>query len=119
MLSTSFKLHAAGGENGDRKGITMLRLPKKPKIKIEYLGDNQYLITFLGRIKNELEFNDMLYLHIESALGAGDSLKDPNWSSKSVTVSTDDIRALERRLVFFEISTGKTIHPGPGEGQNE
>jgi hypothetical protein len=97
----------------------MLRLPKKPKIRIEYLEDNQYLITFLGPIKNELEFNDMLHLHIEKALGVGDSLKNPNWSSKSVTVATDDIRALERRLVFFDIRTGTTIHPGPGEGQNE
>jgi hypothetical protein len=97
----------------------MLRLPKKPKIKIEYTGDNQYRITFLGRIKNEHEFNDMLYLHIERALGIGDSLKNPNWSSKSVTISTDDIRALERRLVFFEISTGITINSGPNEGPNE
>jgi hypothetical protein len=90
----------------------MLRLPQKPKIKIESSGDNHYLITFLGRIKNELEFNDMLYLHMERALGVGDSLKNPHWSSKSVTVSTDDIRALERRLIFFEISAG------PNEGQN-
>lgn len=97
----------------------MLRLPKKPKIKIECLGDNQYLITFLGRIKNELEFNDMLYLHIERALGVGDFLRNPDWGSKSVTVSTDDIRALERRLVFFDIRTGTTIHPGPGGGQDE
>jgi hypothetical protein len=107
------------GGNGDRKGIIMLRLPKKPKIKIESAGDNQYLITFLGRIKNEHEFNDMLYFHIERALGVGDSLKNPRWSSKSVIISTDDIRALERRLIFFEISTGITINPGPNEGQNE
>lgn len=97
----------------------MLRLPKKPKIKIEYSGDNQYLITFLGRIKNENEFNDMLHLHIEKALGVGDSVKNPHWRSKSVTITTDDIRALERRLVFFEISTGITINSGPNEGRNE
>ena len=65
----------------------MLRLPKKPKIKIERAGDNQYLVTFLGRIKNENEFDDMLYLHMERALGVSDALKNPNWSSKSVTVS--------------------------------
>jgi hypothetical protein len=97
----------------------MLRLPKKPKIKIEYSGDNQYLITFLGRIKNEDEFNEMLYLHMERALGVGDSLKNPDWTSKSATISTNDIRALERRLVFFEISTGITVNPGPNENQNE
>ena len=96
----------------------MLRLPKKPKIRIEHAGDNQYLITFLGRIKNEHEFNDMLYNHLEMALGVDDALKNPNWSSKSVTVSTDDIRALERRLVFFEISTGTSINSGPHERQN-
>jgi hypothetical protein len=89
----------------------MLRLPKKPRIKIESTGDNQYLITFLGRIKNENEFNEMIGLHLESALGVDDSLKNQNWHSKSVTVSTDDIRALERRLVFFEIGTGITINP--------
>jgi hypothetical protein len=103
----------------DRKGKTMLRLPKKPKIKIGRAGDNQYLITFLGRIKNEHEFNDMLYNHIEKALGVGDTLKDPHWRSKSVTISTNDIRALERRLVFFEISAGITIHPDLNEGRNE
>jgi hypothetical protein len=97
----------------------MLRLPKKPKIKIEYSGVNQYLVTFLGRIKNEDEFNEMLYLHIERALGVGDALKDPDWTSKSATISTNDIRALERRLVFFEISTGITVNPGPNENQNE
>jgi hypothetical protein len=90
----------------------MLRLPKKPKIKIESSGDNQYLITFLGRIKNEHEFNDMLYNHLERTLGVGDALENPRWSSKSVTVHTEDIRALERRLVFFEISAGITVHPG-------
>ena len=96
----------------------MLRLPQKPKIKIEVSGDNQYLITFLGRIKNEYEFKDMIYLHIEKALGVSDSLMNPHWSSRSVTLTTDDIRAFERRLVFFEISTGITINPGPHEGQN-
>lgn len=97
----------------------MLRLPKKPKIRIEPIGDNQYLITFLGLIKNEHEFNKMLYLHLEKALGVGDALNHPNCSSKSVVVSTDNIRALERRLVFFEISTGVTVNPGPNEGRNE
>lgn len=96
----------------------MLRLPKKPKIKIERTGDAQYLVTFLGRIKNEHEFNDMLYHHMENALGVGDALKNPNWHSKSVTVATDDIRALERRLVFFEIRTGITVNPGPKAGRN-
>jgi hypothetical protein len=106
------------GGNGDRKGIIMLRLPQKPKIKIEYAGDNQYRITFLGRIKNEHEFNKMLYLHLEKALGVDDAIEIPHWDSKSATVSTNDIRALERRLIFFDISTGITINPGPKEGQN-
>ena len=100
------------------KGIIMLRLPKKPKIRIESSGDNHYLITFLGRIKNEHEFNDMLYDHLERALGVGDALKSPNWSSKSATVYTSDIKALERRLVFFEISAGITVNPGPTEDRN-
>jgi hypothetical protein len=96
----------------------MLRLPKKPKIKIEHAGNNQYLITFLGRIKNEHDFNDMLYNHLERSLGVGDVLKNAHWRSGSVTVTTDDIRALERRLVFFDISAGITVNPGPNEGQN-
>lgn len=97
----------------------MLRLPQKPKIKIEHAGDNQYLITFLGRIKNEDAFNEMLHLHMERALGVGDSIKNPHWNSKSATIITEDIRAFERRLIFFEISTGITINPDPNEGQNE
>ena len=97
----------------------MLRLPQKPKIKIENTGDNQYLVTFLGRIKNEHAFNDMLYLHLEKALGIGDALKDPQWRSKSVTITTNDIRALERRLIYFEINTGITVNPGPDEGRSE
>jgi hypothetical protein len=95
----------------------MLRLPKKPKIKIESIGDNQYRVTFLGRIKNEKEFDDMLYNHMERSLGIDDSLKNPQWSSKSVTISTPTIRDLERRLVFFEISTGITVNPGPDKGK--
>jgi hypothetical protein len=97
----------------------MLRLPKKPKIKIESAGENQYLITFLGRIKNDNEFNDMIHLHLERALGVGDSIENPNWSAKSVTIFTNDIRALERRLVFFDIRTGRAGKPGPNEGQND
>ena len=88
----------------------MLFLPKKPKIKIENAGSDQYLVNFLGRIKNEKEFNDMLY-HLERSLGVNDSFKNPDWRSQSVIVSTDDIQALERRIVFFEISTGITIKP--------
>jgi hypothetical protein len=90
----------------------MLFLPKKPKIRIETAGDNQYLVTFLGRITDEQEFNDMLYDHLQKALGVNDSFKDPDWRSQSVVVSTDDIEAFERRIVFFEITTGITIQPG-------
>jgi hypothetical protein len=94
----------------------MLRLPKKPKIKIEHAGDKRYLVTFLGRINEEHEFNDMIYLHMERALGVDDVISDPDWSSRSVIISTEDIRALERRLIFFEISTGITVKSGPNEG---
>jgi hypothetical protein len=93
------------------EGNRMLKLPTKPKLKIEVTEDSQYLITFLSAIKNEDEFTKLIRLHLEKNLDGGDSLSDPQWSTKSVTLTTQDIGAFEKRLNFVQIVTGITFNP--------
>ncbi len=89
----------------------MLKLPTKPKVKIEDNGGGQYLITFLSPIKNEDEFNKMTRLHLERGLDEGDFLTNPKWDTKSVTITTKDIGAFEKKLNFVQIITGITFNP--------
>ena len=89
----------------------MLKLPTKPKLKIEDTGNGQYLITFLSPIKNEDEFNKLVRLHLERSMDEGDALTSPQWDTKSITLSTKDIGAFERKLNFVQIITGITFNP--------
>ena len=89
----------------------MLKLPTKPKIKIEDAGNGRYRITFLSPIKNEDEFNKMIRLHFERNLGEKDSLTDPQWATRSVMITSGDIGEFEKRLNFVQITTGITFNP--------
>lgn len=89
----------------------MLKLPTKPKLKIEVVDEGQYLITFLSAIKNEDEFTKLIRLHLEKNLDGDDSLSNPQWNTKSITITTQDIGAFEKRLNFVQIVTGITFNP--------
>ncbi len=89
----------------------MLKLPTKPKLRIEEAGEGQYLVTFVSPIKNEEEFNKLIRLHLERNLGQGDSLSNPQWDTKSVTLTAKDIGAFEKGLNFVQIVTGITFNP--------
>lgn len=89
----------------------MLKLPTKPKLKIEEDGEGKYLITFLSPIKNEVEFEKLIRLHLGRNLDEGDSLSSPQWDTKSVILATQDIGAFEKRLNFVQIIAGITFNP--------
>jgi len=89
----------------------MLKLPTKPRLKIEEAGGGQYLVTFISPIKTEEEFIKLVRLHLERNLAEGDSLSTPNWDNKSVTVKTKDIATFEKGLNFVQIVTGITFNP--------
>ena len=89
----------------------MLKLPTKPKLKIEVADEGQYLITFLSAIRNEDDFTKLIRLHLEKNLDVGDSLSNPQWDTKRVTLRTQDIGAFEKRLNFVQIIKGITFNP--------
>ena len=89
----------------------MLKLPTKPKLKIEDTGNGRYRVTFLSTIKNEDEFKKLIRLHLEKNLDGDDALSDPQWNTKSIMMTTQDIGAFEKRLNFVQIITGITFNP--------
>jgi len=89
----------------------MLKLPTKPKLRIEEAGEGKYLITFISPIKNEEQFNKLIRLHLERNLDEGESLSNLQWDDKSVTLTTKDIGAFEKKLNFVQIITGITFNP--------
>ena len=89
----------------------MLKLPSKPKVKIEDAGNGRYTVSFLSPIKDEEEFNKLVRLHLEKGLNDGDALSNPQWDTRSVTLSSSDIGAYEKKLIFVQIVTGITFNP--------
>ncbi len=89
----------------------MLKMPAKPKIKIEDNGDGNYFISFLSPIKNEEEFNKLIRIHLEGGLGEGDMLTNRQWNTRSVVITTRDIGSFEKKLSFVRIMSGITFNP--------
>lgn len=83
----------------------MLSLPSKPwkKVKIDALGDQVFRITFLTELENEAQFIEVIGEDIASSLGEQDSLGEPDWQSRSVTLTTADLDAFRRKLIFASI----------------
>lgn len=83
----------------------MLSLPSKPwkKVKIDALGGKDFRITFLSELENEAQFLEVIEEDIVSSLGEHDSLGEPDWASRSVTLTTADVDAFRRKLVFASV----------------
>lgn len=83
----------------------MLSLPSKPwkKVKIDALGDQVFRITFLSELENEAQFLEVIGEDIASSLGERDRLGEPDWRSRSVTLTTADLDAFRRKLIFASI----------------
>ncbi len=83
----------------------MLSLPSKPwkKVKIDALGDQVFRITFLTELENEAQFLEVIEEDLVSSLAEQDSLGPPDWQSRSVTLTTADLGAFRRKLIFASI----------------
>ena len=83
----------------------MLSLPSKPwkKVKIDPLGEQEYRITFLSPLDDEAQFLEIVEDDLGSSLGERDRLGEPDWPSRSVTLSTPDLAAVKRKLVYASI----------------
>ena len=83
----------------------MLSLPSKPwkKVRINPLGGEDYRITFISPLDDEAQFQEAIDDDIASSLGPQDRLGTPDWPSKSVTLTTNDLAAFKRKLVYASI----------------
>lgn len=83
----------------------MLSLPSKPwkKVRLEPLGADEYRITFVSLLADEAQFHEAIDEDIVSSLGQHDKLGTPDWHSRSVTLTTSDLPAFKRKLVYASI----------------
>ncbi len=83
----------------------MLSLPSKPwkKVKIDALGEQVFRVTFLTELENEAQFLEIIGEDIASSLGERDRLGEPDWQSRSVTLTTADLAAFKRKLIYASI----------------
>ena len=83
----------------------MLSLPSKPwkKVRIDALGGDEYRITFVSPLADEAEFNEVIEEDIVASLGAQDRLGDRDWPLRSVRLTTADLPAIKRKLVYASI----------------
>ena len=83
----------------------MLSLPSKPwkKVKIDELGNQEYRLTFLSPLENELQFREAVVEDIASSLGEQDRLGQSDWQSRSVTLTITDLKAFKRKLIFASV----------------
>jgi hypothetical protein len=77
-------------------------LPSKPwkKVAIEALAEHRYRILFLSEFSSEAEFLQAVEEDIVSSLGLDDEMGTPDWPSRSVTLTTPELTAFKRNLVF-------------------
>lgn len=79
----------------------MISLPSKPwkKVRIEVV-EGRYRIVFVTEIADEAAFLGVIKNVIAPCLGQQDELSPPDWPSRSITLSTADLRTFKRNLVF-------------------
>jgi len=77
----------------------MMKLPTKPKTKVEDEGEGRYKVRMLFPIDSRSEFDAL----ISASLIEDDTVIHSDWEAKTVTVITRDITAYEKRLNFFRI----------------
>ena len=83
----------------------MLSLPSKPwkKVKIDRIGEEEYCITFVSPLEGEAQFLEAVEDDLRSSIGERDRLEKPDWGSRSVTLTTADLGAFKRKLVYASI----------------
>ncbi len=77
----------------------MMKLPTKPKTRVEEKEDGQYTVTLLFPMEDKTEFDKLIF----AASKEHDHVVDSNWEVKTVTVATNDIKTFEKRINFFRI----------------
>ena len=80
----------------------MLSLPSKPwkKVKIETVSERRHRIVLLTEACSEADFLRVVEEDLRPSLGAGDALDGPDFASRSVMLTTGDLRTFRRNLVF-------------------
>lgn len=80
----------------------MISLPSKPwkKVKIETLAQDRYRIVFQSELTSEAAFIEALEKDLRPCLGTNDQLDSPDWASRSVLLSTTDLRTFKRNMVY-------------------
>ncbi len=83
----------------------MLSLPSKPwkKVRISELGDRHFRITFVTELENEAQFREILEEDIVASLGLQDRMGAADWPTRSVVITTPNLPALKRNLVYASI----------------
>jgi hypothetical protein len=83
----------------------VLSLPSKPwkKVRISDLDDKNFRITFVTELDNEAQFREIIEEDIVASLGPHDNMVAADWPSRSVIVTTADLAALKRNLVYASI----------------
>ena len=83
----------------------MLSLPSKPwkRVKIDQLGGQEYRITFVSPLDSEAEFLEVVEEDLGASIGVQDRLGKPDWESRSVGLTTADLPAFKRKLIYASI----------------
>ncbi len=83
----------------------MLSLPSKPwkKVRINQLGGGKFRITFTTELDSEAQLHEIVEEDIITSLGAQDSLGAVDWPTRSIIVTTANVAALKRNLVYASI----------------
>ena len=77
----------------------MMKLPTKPKTKVEEEGEGRYKVRMLFPIDSQAEFDAL----ISAALKENDTVIHSDWEARTVTVAAKDITAYERKINFFRV----------------
>lgn len=80
----------------------MLSLPSKPwkKIKLAEQETGRFQITVVSPVKSQAAFERMITEELQPCLSAGDALTEPVWDTRSLVLTTSDIKSFKRKLVY-------------------
>lgn len=83
----------------------MQSLPSKPwkKVAIDELGEGRIRLTFVSELESEADFEEAVDGDIAASLGPGDQIGETDWPARAVTLTTSDLRAFKRKLVYASV----------------
>ncbi len=83
----------------------MLSLPSKPwkKVKLDDEGEGRYAITILSPMQDQAAFEKFVQEELRSCLGVDDTLSEPRWKTRSVTLATRNLKSFNRKLIYANI----------------